>query len=261
MKRSTRVAIIFAVVGLAVIVTLLLSPIPQPVEYHDFADQREIFGIPHFFNVVSNLALVLVGAWGLMQLMETPTPGKRPPRFLDERERWPWFVVFQATFLTGFGSAYYHWMPTNQTLFWDRLPMTLITMGLLSAVIFERINLRAGVRSLLPLLLIGVFSVIFGAANDDLRLYGLVQFLPLLLIPLLILLFAPRYSGTGGYFGALGWYVLSRIAEVWDQQIYALGQIISGHTLKHLLAALAVYWLYRMISGREPVPGGAVRNR
>lgn len=261
MKRSTRIAIVFAVVGIAVVTTLLLSPIPQPQEYHDFADQREIFGIPHFFNVVSNLAFILVGAWGLMKLMETPASGKRLPRFLDERERWSWFVVFKATFLTGFGSAYYHWMPANETLFWDRLPMTLITMGLLSAVIAERINVRAGVRTLVPLLLIGVFSVIFWEANDDLRLYGLVQFLPLLLIPLLILLFAPRYTGTGGYFGALGWYLLSRVAEAWDHQIYALGQIVSGHTLKHLLAAVAVYWLYRMISGREPAPGGTLKVR
>jgi hypothetical protein len=262
MKRSTRIAILLAIAAIAGVITLLLPPVPQPQEYHDFADQREFFGIPHFLNVASNLAFILVGAWGLFGLRKrsensAPAAGHplpHVPLFLEEREKWPWAVLFLGTFLTGFGSGYYHWMPSNETLVWDRLPMTLITMGLMAAVISERIGVQAGLRWLTPLLVVGLLSVAYWAWTDDLRLYGLVQFLPILLIPLLILLFAPRYTGTGGYFAALGWYVLSRLAEAWDSPIYAVGQLVSGHTLKHLLAAVAVYWLYRMISRRELVP-------
>ena len=35
-------------------------------------------------------------------------------------------------------------------------------------------------------------------------------------------------------------------------RIYALGGIVSGHTLKHLLAAASVWWLLRMLQLRVP---------
>src|SRR5262245_63120081 len=91
----------------------LLPPIPQDPSYHQFADQRTLLGIPHFWNVVSNLPFVLVGAIGLWQ-------------FGRDRAS---FVLFLGVFLTGFGSAYYHWDPNDDTLFWDRLPMALTFMA------------------------------------------------------------------------------------------------------------------------------------
>ena len=45
----------------------LLPPIAQDPTYHQFADQRTLLGIPNFWNVVSNLPFVLVGAMGLRQ--------------------------------------------------------------------------------------------------------------------------------------------------------------------------------------------------
>lgn len=267
MKRSTRIAIVLAIAALAGVATLLVPPVPQLQEYHDFADERGFMGVPNFLNVASNLAFLVVGAWalwGLLRQSGEPDPagpgGPRPAaRFLETHEKAPWAALFAGTVFTGLGSGYYHWLPSDETLIWDRLPMTLITMGLLAAVISERIGVKAGLRWLGPLLIAGILSVGYWAWTEqsgggDLRLYGVVQFLPLVLIPLLILLFAPRYTGTSGYFGALGWYLLSRLAEAWDHQIYAAGQLVGGHTLKHLFAALAVYWLYRMLSRREPAP-------
>lgn len=257
MKRSSRVATIVIVAALAAVALIFFPPLSQPEEYHNFADQREFFGLPHFLNVASNLAFLLVGAVALIGLFR-PRPNNAS-LFLEQREKWPWFFLFLGTVLTGLGSAWYHWEPSNSTLVWNRLPMTMVAMSLLAAVVTERIGIKTGLRWLAPLLIGGALSVLYWIWSEqkgagDLRPYGFVQFLPLLLIPLLILLFPPRYTRTGGYFAALGWYLLAKCAEALDSTVYAVGAIVSGHTLKHLLAAVAVWSLYRMLSDRGPVP-------
>jgi hypothetical protein len=249
MKRSTRIAIILAFAVLAAAATLLfLPPIAQPQEYHGFADSRAFLGIPNFLDFISGIPFVLIGVFGLWRLLSGGFA------FLEQRERIPWVCFFAGALLTGFGSAFYHWAPSNETLLWDRLPMTLIAAGLLAAVVSERIGVAVALRWLAPFVLAGLASVLYWFWQDDLRPYGLVQFLPIVLIPLLILLFPPRYTATGGYFAALGFYVLAKIAELWDERIFAIGGIVSGHTIKHLLVAVALFALYRMLRRRETVP-------
>jgi hypothetical protein len=160
--------------------------------------------------------------------------------------------------LTCFGSAYYHLAPSNERLVWDRLPMTLGFMSLLSAVWMERVNLRAGLVALGPLLLLGLLSVGWWYATElrgagDLRLYLLVQFYTLVLILLILALFPPRYSRGADLLVAMGFYVLAKILESTDRQIFRLGHIVSGHTLKHLAAALGVCWIFRMLALRRPI--------
>jgi hypothetical protein len=96
--------------------------------YHCFADQRPFFGVPNFWNVVSNLPFIAVGVMGLQRFRRNSAA----------------FVIFLGIFVTGFGSTYYHWDPSDRTLFWDRLPMTLCFMGILTAVVEERVNAKAG---------------------------------------------------------------------------------------------------------------------
>ena len=117
-----------------------LPPIPQPEHYHDFADQRVVLGVPHALNILSNLGFLIVGAVGLGRLWR---PGSS---FADARERWPYAVFFVSLVGVGFGSAYYHLAPRDGTLFWDRLPMGLAFMSLLSAVLVERLGPRVGLR-------------------------------------------------------------------------------------------------------------------
>jgi len=257
MKRSTRIVFILIFATIVAGLFLLRSPIAQPTDYHDFADQRALVGIPNFLNVISSLALVFVGGSALAALFRNRPESER--LFLESRERLPWLFLFSGTLLTGLGSIYYHWSPSNGTLFWDRLPLTLIVTSLLAAVISERISVKSGLRWLAPLLIIGLASVVYWSWSEtrgagDLRFYALVHYLPLLLIPLLILLFPPRYTRTGDYFSAFGFYLLAKIAEKMDASLYSIGGLISGHTIKHLLAALALYWLFHMILRRKPVP-------
>lgn len=136
--------------------------------------------------------------------------------------------------------------------------MSVVATSLWAAVLSERIGVKTGLRWLLPLLLRGILTVVYGrwTENQDtgaLRGYGLVQFLPILLIRLLILLFSPRYTATRGYLAAIGLYFLAKTAKTWDHGIFAIDQIVSGLTLKHLLAAAVLLMLHRMITRREPV--------
>lgn len=236
-------------IGLAAIVTVLfLPPIPQDPAYHDFADRRPLLGIPNALNVLSNAPFVLVGALGLAFV--------RRRAALEERTAL--LILFAGVGLTGFGSAYYHLTPGNVTLFWDRLPMTIVFMSLFAVIIAERISLTAGRRLLPILLLAGGGSVAYWLVGElsgagDLRPYALVQFFPLVAIPLILLLFPPRYTRGADLIGALAWYALAKLFEALDAPIFAVGGVVSGHTLKHLASAVAMYWIFRMVRTRRAI--------
>lgn len=234
----------------ALLAVAALPPIPQPQQYHDFADQRALLGVPHALNVVSSLGLLIVGAVGLGRL-------RRPDSsFADAREHWPYMLFFVSLMGVGFGSTYYHLAPSHGSLFWDRLPMSLAFMSLLSAVLVERLGPRIGLRLFPWLAAAGPLSVVYWILSEragvgDLRPYGLIHFYPTLLIPLLMWLFAPRYTRGGDLLVVLALYATALVAERLDREVFALGGWISGHSVKHLLATLAAAWVVRMLRLRR----------
>jgi hypothetical protein len=224
------------------LVLLFIDPIPQDLAYHQFADGETVWGIPNFFNVVTSLAFVAVGLFGLFsgrihQLTVAP---------------WSWRVFFGAVILVGFGSAYYHWAPGNWTLVWDRMPMAVGFMALFVALLTENMNPKLETILLFPMCLVAVFSVVYWHFTDDLRFYIWVQVSPLLGILVLFLLFRGRYRHQFYLLAALGLYILAKVAEVEDEPIYSMTrQTFSGHSLKHLLSAWAVFLVYRMLNRRR----------
>jgi hypothetical protein len=245
----------FGVLAGILALTALFGPrISQPQSYHDFADQRTYSGIPHFFEVVSNLGFLVVGLWGAVFVVKANSGADAA--FLARTERWPYFFFFLGVLLTAFGSAYYHWAPDNARLLWDRLPMTMGFMGLLAAVLSERVTPPLGRRTLVPLVGAGIGSVLYwrwtdSAGHDDLRLYVIVQFGSLALVLALCLLLPSRYTRGSDMFVVVGLYALAKLFEGVDKQIFALGGFVSGHTLKHLAAALACYFVLRMLMLRR----------
>jgi len=236
------------------LIAVLLPPIPQPQSYHQFADQRSFLGIPHFADVTSNFPFAVVGIWGLIFVFRRGAPDTT---FIDSRERWPYLLVFMGVFLTAFGSSYYHWSPSNARLVWDRLPMTIAFMAMVAAVIAERISLRLGLWLLPILLLVGLASVLQWYLSEergqgDLRFYAGVQVYAALVL-LLALLFPPRYTRGSDLAVIVGFYALAKGLEMTDKPIFSLLHIVSGHTLKHLSAAMAAYWILRMLQKRRPL--------
>lgn len=255
-RRAGAVLLLAVTTGLAV-VALLLPRIPQPQEYHDFADQRSFLGLPHVGDVVSNLAFMVFGLWGLMFLLRLDSE-QISRHFHDRRERWPYLFVFAGSLFTGIGSWYYHLHPDNASLVWDRFPMAIAFTSLVAAVIAERISLRAGLWLLPILLLIGMGSVLQWYMSEvrgagDLRFYAAVQAYSVLVL-VIALFMPPRYTRGSDLAVVAGLYALAKVLEILDEQIFALGRIVSGHTLKHLAAAVAAYWILRMLQKRRPLP-------
>lgn len=251
--RNARMLAIVLLTLAVVLIVLFLPPVPQPARYHDFADQSGFLGIPHFLNLVSNAVFVLAGGAGLRGLLRDGTA------FVHSRERWTYAVFFVSILLVGLGSGYYHLAPGNDRLFWDRLTMSLAFMSLLSAVLVERFGVRAGLRLFPWLAAAGPLSVLYWilterAGAGDLRFYGLVHFYPMALIPLLLWLFPPRYTRGRDVLVVLALYGAALGADWLDQQIFSLGGWVSGHSAKHLLAALAAWWVWRMLRLRRPAP-------
>ncbi len=244
--------------ALASLAALLIDPIPQDPNYHNFADQRVFFDIPHFGDVITNIGFMLAGSIGLAWLL---VPGRLKSAFAADRERRAWIVFFLGIMLTGLGSSWYHLQPDNARLFWDRLPMTLMFMALVSIMVSERIDARVGTALLGPLVLAGLSSVAWWDYTEqqgrgDLRWYGLVQFYPMVASVLMLLLFRSRYTRDYLYWAALCAYAAAKIAEHFDVEMYHLSGWLSGHSLKHVLAAAGVWALLIMLRRRSVVAKG-----
>ncbi len=227
---------------LAIGVLLTHGPIPQDVTYHLFVDTRKIWSIPNFWNVVTNIPFAVVGLLGLYSLR---LPGRLG--FLDET-RMAYTLLFFGTFLVSTGSSNYHLEPNNQTLAWDRMPMTIAFLSLFSIIISEFISIRSGKALLLPLILAGILSVFYWHLSEiqnagDLRLYALIQFYPMLAIPIILVCFRPRCTHVQAYWWLLLIYLTAKVFEQLDGEVYDVLGFISGHSLKHLTSALGMYVL------------------
>ena len=233
--RNRAVAVVLAVVGLVAVV-LRWGAIDQPAGYHDFADQVTRWGIPHAADVLSNLGFLLVGLAGLVAVTRRRVVGRAGAGYL---------LFFVALIGTAFGSAYYHLAPDDNRLVFDRLPIALAAAGLLAAEAELAGVVADGVAATVAGALFAAWSVVwwhFGHAigEGDLRPYLLLQLAPLVCVPWWQ--YRARVPGVvrAWYGAAMGLYVLAKLAELADGAIWRLGYGVSGHTLKHVLATLAV---------------------
>ena len=236
MKKQALYLLLFTLAFAAAAV--LLPAMPQPLDYHDFADHRHELGIDNFFDVASNIAFLLVGVAGLVVVLGGHT------RFEFPAERWPWLVFFVGMVLTAAGSAYYHLSPDNETLVWDRLPMTIAFAALVSAQIVDRVNVRAGLLLLAPMVLVGAASVVYWIVTErrgagNVLPYGLLQAYAVFVLLLMAVFYPSRYTRGSDLYFIFGWYVLAKLLETFDGEVLAFHHIVSGHTLKHVAAAAA----------------------
>jgi len=229
---------ILLLAALAIAGTFLFVPFfPQNPDYHHFADTRTIAGIPNFWNVVSNLPFLLIG------LLSLATIRRNAPATL--------FGV--GLVLTAIGSSLYHLAPNDGTLLYDRIGIVIAVVPLVAMLAEEH-----EIATLVIAELIGIGSIVWWEANGDLRLYGIVQFLPgLLILALRRWKLAP----------VLVFYAIAKACELYDRQIFDALQFVSGHTLKHVAAAMSTFAIWWWLRERQPIalvesspPGSGVRS-
>ncbi|GMN58908.1 hypothetical protein TIFTF001_028012 [Ficus carica] len=226
MRKRTILA--WGVAILCFVVLMIVTPaIPQSQAYHDFADQRNFFGIPNTLNVVSNFPFLVIGVTGLVLCYYG-----NYFRLSLQGELWGWTCFYIGVAAVAFGSSYYHLKPNDARLVWDRLPMTIAFTSIIAIFIIERIDERKGTISIMPLLLAGLF-------------------VPCIAIPVMAILLPPMYTHSTYWLWAAGFYLLAKVEEAADKVIYGwTHHIVSGHTLKHLCAAMVPVFLTLMLAKR-----------
>ncbi|MEO8001720.1 MAG: hypothetical protein ABI644_07565 [Arenimonas sp.] len=235
-----RQALVLILVIGSLAILMMHAPIKQDLSYHQFVDVRTMFGIPNFYNVISNFPFLLVGIVGSIFCQ----------RKMTGTSKMAWLIFYIGIGLVALGSTYYHLEPGNQRLLWDRLPMAVGFMGLFAALLGELIAPALTRYLLFPLILVGIGSVLVWHFYNDLRLYVWVQFMPLLVIPALLILYHKPYSHSYLLVLALGFYVAAKLLEVFDTQVFSFFQYeMAGHAIKHLFAAMGaamILWMLRV---------------
>jgi hypothetical protein len=236
--KAARLWITTVIVVALAVAMLWYGPIHQPLRYHDFADRRALLGVPNAGDVLSNIAFTLAGLWGLATWVRWSRRGDAPT------SSGGYALFFMAMALTGLGSGYYHWAPDNARLVWDRLPIALACAGLLCAVYAETHEPKRPVAIVAALTVAAVGSVWWWAytgraGEGDLRPYLLLQLLPLVLIPTWQALSGTPRPQRIAFGTAIALYVVAKFAEIGDHYTFEATGFVSGHTLKHLLAAVA----------------------
>lgn len=254
-REGPRQRLVLAAWAAAGVALAFGDRLAQDHRYHAFADGRTLLGIPNAANVLSNAAFLAAGLAGTAVVLRRRGAAERAGG------RAAWLVLFLGVVAVAAGSSWYHLAPSNDTLFWDRLAMSVGFAGFVAALVGDRAGPRAGARVLAPLVAISAASVLHWVATEhagagDLRAYVLVQAGSVAAVPIVLARF-PRREGTAGWCGAAALYLAAKVAEAADGAVLRATGIVSGHTLKHLLAALAIAVLAGMLArraGGRPIP-------
>jgi hypothetical protein len=230
-----------------------MSPVIKGPGFHTYADARYWLGIPHVGDVLSNLPFVIVGIMGLVAAQTVTAV----PRHLVQ-------LFFLAILGIGLGSGAYHVHPIDATLAFDWLPIVVALAWLTALVLADRVDARVGriAAVVLPALAIG--SVLWwwsggGTTGGDMRWYAMLQLLFVATVPVVVVLYPKGALSRGDLLLGVGCFVAARALHANDRAILeATG--VSGHTLKHLAAGVAAYFVLRAVRRARPVETPALAS-
>lgn len=227
---------------LLLLVALFAPSLAQPPNAHDFVDQRALWGVPHALDVLSNLPFAIAGWLGLRALRGAA---------VSDAQRACVRLFFAGLIVVAVGSSWYHWMPNDFGLAIDRASMSVAFAGLLGLLVAGLVSDRAGAWTAGALLVLALASVAAWYATGNVLPWAVVQFggMPLLLVAAWK---APRDGAL-----AVRWslvllaYALAKLCESNDALVYAAtGELLSGHSLKHVVAALAAWPVLHALAAR-----------
>ena len=233
---------------LLIIAALWYGKVEQAQSYYLFADDRTFFGIPNGLDVMSNLAIVYPGVIGLMLVYERQKNGHE---YRDPIEQTIQYCLFLGMVLTFLGSVWFHLNPNDSTLVWDRLAMTVVMACYCSLIIADRYSIDLAKRIHFPLISIGLLSVIYWEYSGDLRPYFFFKMQPVILVAILLVYGKKTYDRAADYIISMSLVLVATLTENIDKIIFDNLDIISGHTMKHIIAGISLWWIMRMIQKRK----------
>jgi len=229
------------------------GPLPQWPEYHDFADTRRLGPIPRAGDVLTNLAILAAGLWAFSLRRRMAVTRAEQPAYR---------LLVLGAILTAFGSAYYHWEPSNARLVWDRAPMAVLATGAVALVLSDRMAPALGRAALWPVgLLAGAGVALWGITealgHGDLWLYLVVRVGAGVGTLALLLTCRSRHTAAGFVWAAVACDGLETLTEHLDWPIWrATAGVLSGHNLKHVLAGGVIACLAAWLLHRRLLPSG-----
>jgi len=232
------------------IYALWYGKVEQPQSYYQFADSREFIGIPNGLDVMSNLALLYPAILGLALLQER---GKNDYQYRDDIEPIILYSFFSGMVLTFLGSVWFHLDPTDSTLMWDRLGMTIVLACYATLLISDFVSIEMAKKVHYPLIALGLLTIIYWLVAGDLRPYFIFKHQPIILIPILLVYGTKYYDRTKDYFWSFIFVILASTVESYDIEIFETIIFISGHTLKHIFAGTALWFVFKMIQQRQQI--------
>ena len=226
------------------ILAIFLPSIQQNQNYHNFADKRVLFGVNNAFDTLSNLAFIIVGALGLFNFYNN--------QYIKISNSFSVILnlFFISIILTGLGSSFYHLSPNDFTLVFDRLVLTLVFTFVLAMVASIRISERSGFHTLAELVILGPFTVLIWNYNGNLTPYIILQYGGVVIV-ILTLILTKASKPSPCFTSLIILYGFAKITEFYDEKIFTLSEnVISGHTLKHLISAIAVIVFISPLKGK-----------
>ena len=251
--------------AIALLVACFGPDVAQHAHYHAFADQRTGWGVPFAMDVLSNLPFAIAGVWGLVglrhvsHLAQSSAPLSSHARGEPRQQRvvQPALAAlfFMGLLVTAVCSSLYHWQPDNAGLAIDRLGMVVAFAGLLGLSVADRISGRAGLATAATVLALGPLSVMVWATSGNLLPWALLQGGGMLLIVLLAACPATCKPIPGAWgiplAAVIALYALAKVLELADHSVFELTHhLVSGHSLKHGVAALAAWPVIRVMHNR-----------
>lgn len=229
---TLELGLLLATAGLG-LCALMLPPLAQDPAYHRFADARTLLGVPNALDVISNLGFLVAGLYGLHEVASNRL------HLFSTALKAGVFVTFIGFVATAIGSAAYHLAPADGGLVADRLGMVVAFAGVLGMAAAQRVSSRAGFALLGAALVLGPCAVIAWSMLGTLTPYAVMQFGGIAL--LVGLLTAPALGPGPNWRWLVAAYLAAKVFEGADAFVWDLtGHLVSGHTLKHLVAALPV---------------------
>lgn len=246
----TRAECCLALFGVLLVLIALLAPaVVWPEHYHAFIDTRSWWGIPNTMDVLSNAAFAVVGTWGLWRLghwshAHRTAVADRPVLYGSA------LMVGLGLWFTTVGSGIFHWQPNAAGLAVDRMAMSVIFAGLLGMAVAQHISERAGLVTMVTVLTLAPAAAAVAWFTGNATPWGTVQYGGMLL---LLALVVSRTDQTRTVLvKVLLMYGLAKACEMADEVVWQLTNgLVSGHTLKHLVAAVAVMPMWEMLVYRD----------